>query len=504
MNPTEVLERLRDRFRLLAGSRRGLERHQTLRDAVVWSYDLLDDDEHVLLDHCSVFAGGFDVVALAHVGGGLDEYLVLDGLDSLVRKSLITTEQVAGRSRYGLLETIRAFGEERLAAADALQEARDRHVRHFADQAVAHWEMWDGPGQAIALDWIEVELANLRAAFRWASTQHDVAAACAIVAHGVMLGFTRSVFEPVVWAEEVVPLATAADVRQLPRVLTAASVCAWTGRPDEGVGLAQAAARLGLDPRYDPFPHGWAQHWEALSHTCTGRFEEALAVYTALLPSTGPSQVLGLAGRAMILSWLGHTAEARDTGDEAVRVAKAYANPFLIGFALFASAAPYARHEPARALGVLRGGPGLCARPAPHLLGSSHPPRGRTGRSGPRQGRPSARALRHGDRLAPPEWQPHRSGDHAAEPRRSLRAAASARCRGDPLRQGHRHQQHASRHPASRCPAPPRDARRRSVRAMRGVRGGPRVRRGRTVRPRRDRCSARDLGLSDGQPSPDR
>ena len=61
MTASEVRDRLDQRFRLLVGSRRGLERHQTLRHAVAWSYDLLDDAEKALLDRCSVFAGGFDL-----------------------------------------------------------------------------------------------------------------------------------------------------------------------------------------------------------------------------------------------------------------------------------------------------------------------------------------------------------------------------------------------------------------------------------------------------------
>ena len=95
MSAQDVRDRLGDRFRLLSGSRRGLERHQTLRNTVQWSYDLLDDDERAVLGCCSVFAGGFDLAAATHLcGDGSDEYTVLDRLDSLVRKSLVTAEQV--------------------------------------------------------------------------------------------------------------------------------------------------------------------------------------------------------------------------------------------------------------------------------------------------------------------------------------------------------------------------------------------------------------------------
>src|SRR4029078_9821956 len=68
MTATEVGDRLRGLVRLLVGSRRGLERHQTRRHAVAWSYDLLDDGERSVLDRCSVFAGGFD---LARARGGI-------------------------------------------------------------------------------------------------------------------------------------------------------------------------------------------------------------------------------------------------------------------------------------------------------------------------------------------------------------------------------------------------------------------------------------------------
>ena len=76
MTASDVRDRLDQRFRLLVGSRRGLERHQTLRHAVAWSYDLLDDAEKALLDRCSVFASGFDLESACAVAGfdDLDDY----------------------------------------------------------------------------------------------------------------------------------------------------------------------------------------------------------------------------------------------------------------------------------------------------------------------------------------------------------------------------------------------------------------------------------------------
>src|SRR6187402_2657855 len=97
MTASDVRDRLDHRFRLLVGSRRGLERHQTLRHAVAWSYELLDDAEKILLARCSVFAGGFDLRSACAVAdfADADDYVVLDLLDSLVRKSLLIADRSA-------------------------------------------------------------------------------------------------------------------------------------------------------------------------------------------------------------------------------------------------------------------------------------------------------------------------------------------------------------------------------------------------------------------------
>jgi predicted ATPase len=98
MTASEVRDRLDQRFRLLVGSRRGLERHHTLRHAVAWSYDLLEDIEKTVLDRCSVFAGGFDLQSACAVAGSddLDEYAIREVLDALVRKSLLVADRSSG------------------------------------------------------------------------------------------------------------------------------------------------------------------------------------------------------------------------------------------------------------------------------------------------------------------------------------------------------------------------------------------------------------------------
>ena len=131
--PADLALRLNDRFRLLRGGHRGgLERHQTLRAAVEWSYLLLTEGEQLLFARLSVFAGGFDLAAAEMVcsDGQLDALDVVDVMASLVDKSMVTAQRERHHITYRLLETLRQYGEERLSGPDA-EMVRDRHLTHF-------------------------------------------------------------------------------------------------------------------------------------------------------------------------------------------------------------------------------------------------------------------------------------------------------------------------------------------------------------------------------------
>jgi predicted ATPase len=211
MTASEVRDRLGDRFRLLVGSRRGLERHQTLRHAVQWSYDLLDDGERSVLDRCSVFAGGFDLAGAQAVTGSDDDFATLDLLDALVRKSLMVADHSSGRTRFSMLETIRQFAEEQLAATGEATEARTAHARHFATREPDIMAAWDSPRQREAYEWLTTELANLRTAFRWAADRGDLDDAATVATYAAFLGFCIDNYEPIAWAEELIEPAGTVD-----------------------------------------------------------------------------------------------------------------------------------------------------------------------------------------------------------------------------------------------------------------------------------------------------
>ncbi|TDU90110.1 putative ATPase [Kribbella voronezhensis] len=136
LTPELIVERLADRFRLLtSGSRTALPRHQTLRAVVEWSWDLLDCDEQAVARRLARFSGGATLEAAEQVcsGPGIPPEAVLGVLASLVDKSLV--EAVAGERsvRYRMLETVKAYGAEQLAASGELDQVRKAHTQYFVD-----------------------------------------------------------------------------------------------------------------------------------------------------------------------------------------------------------------------------------------------------------------------------------------------------------------------------------------------------------------------------------
>src|SRR5277367_1274055 len=256
MTASEVRDRLDHRFRLLVGSRRGLSRHQTLRHAVAWSYDHLDDAEKVLLERCSVFAGGFDLQSACAVAGSSDEFATLDLLDALVRKSLLVADRSSGRTRFSMLETIRQFAEDQLVAGGEASEIRAAHARYFAERDADILALWDSPRQRAAYDWFTVELANLRTAFRWAADQGDLDVAATIATDATLLGALVDNYEPMAWAEELIEPARTVDHPRLAFLYAMASLCWTPGRIEAAVRYSDAGQPVIASGRHDEVPFG--------------------------------------------------------------------------------------------------------------------------------------------------------------------------------------------------------------------------------------------------------
>ena len=358
MTAREVRDRLDQRFRLLVGSRRALQRHHTLRHAVAWSYDLLDDAEKELLERCSVFAGGFDLQSACAVVGpeGVDDYAVLDLLDALVRKSLLVADSSSGRTRFSMLETIREFAEEQLVASGTAEaeQVRSAHARYFAEREADIMALWDSPRQREAYDWFTIELANLRTAFRWAADHDDLDVAANIATYAGFLGYLVENYEPIAWAEELIEPARATDHPRLAFLYVIASQCWMAGRIEAAVGYSEAGQMLlgsGLNA-----PLSGIESILFGVYLAIGRPERALELWRAELASGRDTNALTRAALVLALMLAGSPDEAMAAADGLIDIAEASHNPFVLSHALFAYGLTYRDADPLRALNALRRG----------------------------------------------------------------------------------------------------------------------------------------------------
>jgi predicted ATPase len=260
MTPAELLGRLDRRFKLLSGGGRvALERQRTLKATIDWSYDLLTEPERRLLDRLAVFAGGFNLAAAEAVcaGSPIEVEDVFDLLAGLVARSLVDATATGATTRYRLLETIRQYGEERLAEAGETDELRACHADHFIDFAATATPNMYGPGQREWAARLAAERDNFQAAMAFAIARDDVERAMGLLCQ------TPAWFSPAE-ADSVVVFDPAAilaltDAREHPgssRALYEAGF--WLWKIDDYPGALEMAdqaeatlRRLGPAPGYE-------------------------------------------------------------------------------------------------------------------------------------------------------------------------------------------------------------------------------------------------------------
>ena len=180
----EIASRLDDTFRLLTGgSQTGLARHQTLRAAIDWSYNLLAEQEQFLLRRLAVFPGGWTLQAAEAVcsGEGIERDDIVDLLSRLVDQSLVERQEQGGQARFRMLQTIQQYSRERLLASGEADKIRDHHLDYFlqlAEGANPHLGYFLSDGQMEAwLGRLEAENDNLRAGLAWCLEKENGAAA---------------------------------------------------------------------------------------------------------------------------------------------------------------------------------------------------------------------------------------------------------------------------------------------------------------------------------------
>jgi predicted ATPase len=243
LSAEQLAIRLDDRFRLLTGgSRTVLPRHQTLRAVVDWSWDLLTDAERAVLRRLSVFSGGATLEAAERVcADGAD---VLDLLDALTDKSLLT---VTDDGRYRMLETIKAYGLERLEEAGERERIRQAHATYFAELVEIADPHLRRAEQLVWLDRLAADHDNLNVALRGAIAAGDAQTALRLVAAaGWYWWLSGHKAEGAEFAAEALALPGDADEEVLAVACAVSVLFATAGLGDERVieGLLRKAQDL--------------------------------------------------------------------------------------------------------------------------------------------------------------------------------------------------------------------------------------------------------------------
>lgn len=301
--PAEMAAQLNDRLELLAKGPRDLPaRQQTLRGAFAWSYDLLDIEEQFVFRSLSVFAGGCTRDAAEVVCGQQSSIL----LGHLVEKSLLRTEDVSGgQPRFFMLETIRAFGLERLLANRELDALGRRHSAFFLQFAERAEPELSGLEQAAWLNRLETEHDNLRAALEWCNASED-GAETALQLAGALWRFwnTRGHFmEGRQWLDAALKRRGGAAAHWQARALTGAGAIAFLqGKYENAIAFhadALAAYRQIGDHQGAAFAlnnMGAAAGVQGHSDRAKTLFEQSLALYREIDDRDGVGRLLNNLG----------------------------------------------------------------------------------------------------------------------------------------------------------------------------------------------------------------
>ncbi|HXY95124.1 MAG TPA: adenylate/guanylate cyclase domain-containing protein [Acidimicrobiia bacterium] len=345
MRPGDIAARVDERFRLLTGGRRtAVERHQTLRAAVDWSYALLSDDEQRVFARLGVFAGGFDATAAEAVvaGDGIEAWDVIDAVASLVDKSMVVDEEpIDDTTRYGMLETLRQYAIEQLAFGADVDGWRRRHAEHFAGVAASIGEGLVGPDEMLWRRRLRADVDNLRAAVTWSFERddaNDVEHGIAIVTALRSEAFNHSSTIGA-WAEQAMHRLDATSTDRRATVLSAAASSAMTRGDHE---TAQRLVRTAL-------AEGAGVSWRARADA------SVLLAYSQLLSGDHAAALATLNDAQLIARESGRTYDlvrvlnaessyrgmvpgdprARLAAEEAVELARRLRNPSMLANALY-------------------------------------------------------------------------------------------------------------------------------------------------------------------------
>lgn len=352
----DIASRLDERFRLLKGTRRGGDpRHQTLLDAVSWSYELLDESEQALFDRLSVFAGPFDLQVAEAVCAPDDDLNVLDALTGLVDRSMLTVRRTSLGTRFELLETLRAFGADRLPDSERIGLYR-RHGAHYLEVAEKAAAGLDGPDEAVSISELDQAFVNIRAAYRFGVETDDPHLAFGLIAAMREYAFRTMRYEITTWADtSLAEFAATSSESSLQAVVKGVAAHGAFVRGEYERALSIANETRALEKEADQAPSGLAERAFVNVYTMIGPPDEALDEALRQIEAVAQSGNAASEAHALYMGAVAHASQgATDAAklllEQAEAAATSSGSPTALAGAAYARGLIFEAADPETAL----------------------------------------------------------------------------------------------------------------------------------------------------------
>jgi predicted ATPase len=345
--PSDILQRLTQRFEVLKARDARASRHATLERAIDWSWNLLEPEEQEALAQCSVFAGGFSLEAAEKVvvlGNG-HETPLFEVIDALCDKSLVTARPAEQTRRFGMYVSIRDYASAKLGVADG-RRATDRHASYYLEQAEVWASAFANRADTKARDALRREQENLVAIYRRTTAPprtvaRDMSAIRAVLALYPALESQGPLDELLAMVDAAVKLAERQEIppAQLARTLFARGCTyGFRGKVREGISDLERALRVAESVGEEPVM-GEALVWLSVRYRHAGRFAEALDACDRAYPileRAGYKRMMGLslAVRGRLRGELGRAAEARVDNERGMAIFRELGDRWYEGLTL--------------------------------------------------------------------------------------------------------------------------------------------------------------------------
>ncbi len=367
----QIAARLNDRFALLASGNRTalIPRHQTLRAALDWSYDLLSGKERTLFQRLSVFAGEFTLDAAETIcsGDGVERGEILDMLSRLVDKSLVVAQtQERLEARYHLLETIRRYSSEALETSGRSLVVRGNHALFFCALAEQTDPKLHGPDQAMWLDRLEMEHDNFRSALTW-SLEHDHEIALRLASALSWFWRQHNHFsEGRRWLDAVLTASTGIPAALRIKALTNAGLLAFTQTDDARATMLLDESLALARNQKNTWGIAWSLHglarvanYQGAHERAANLLEESLAAFRDLGDMDGIAYSIYMQGMTARLQ--GNYEEAWKYLQESLAISRQVGDTSLIAWVLINSGrVAFAQGDHPRALTLVQESLALC------------------------------------------------------------------------------------------------------------------------------------------------